>query len=426
MPIIMQNLNWKRIAEIAGGVLFVVLLVWFFFFRSPGLEPTDTAQQQTFGQGDTTTGVNATNGQDQDTNSAQTIQSPISKQKVFKISDGPVAGATFMQDGRPTTTIARFVMQQNGHVLDLAIDSPGSVARAASNTTIPGAHQVVWEKKIVASRQVAAGAVLQYIDNGTVKSVALTFPQASTTGSTTLPAPVRIQFLPDNLTGVAASPDGFSLAYLVTTAAGSDGYVARADGTNPKKLFSLPLSQINISWPSASVILATSKSAMGVPGIAFSINTTSGAISPVLYAMGLTAIADPGYTQVVYQSATTQNRLTYTHDTKSNLDRPLSFDPIPEKCIWSALEAGMMFCATPISYTAPEYVDLWHQGAASAADSIVIYDLITGQTTIVATPGGAEGGVASDIMQMSLSADEKYLLYVTKGSRSLWGVRLGN
>jgi hypothetical protein len=418
----MKNLNWKLLAEVIGGVLFVALLAWFFFFRSPGLQPADTAAQQTFTQNTGSTGVNAANGQD--TNAAEAITLPVSTQNIFKISDGPVAGAAFMQATRPTTTIARFVMQQSGHVLDLAIDSPGSVARAASNTTIPGASRVIWEMQTTAARQVAQGAVLQYVDSGTIKSVALIFPPASTTASSTMQAPVRIQFLPDNLTGVAASPDGLSMAYLVATASGSDGYVARYDGTNPKKLFSLPLSQANISWPSGGVILASTPAAAGVPGIAFSVNATSGAVAPLLYAMGLTATADRTFSRVVYQSASAQDRLTYTHDTKSNLDRPLSFDPIPEKCIWSALQESTMFCAVPLAYTGPGYLDLWHQGAASAADSIVSYNLVTGQTNIVATPGGTDGGAASDILQMALSADEKYLLFVSKGSRSLWGVRL--
>ncbi len=398
--------------------------MWFFFFRSPGLEPAETVPQQTFGQGGIQSDTSVANGQD--TNIAGTIPSPVSKQKIFKISDGPVAGATFMQEGRPTTTIARFVMQQSGHVLDLVIDSPGSVSRAASNTTIPGASQVIWGMQTVASRQIAAAAVLQYIDSRTIKSVALVFPSASTTASTTVRAPVRIQFLPDNIRSLATSPDGLSLVYLVATASGSDGYIARYDGTDPRKLFSLPLSQILISWPSTQMILATSKATMGVPGIAFSINATSGAVSPILYAMGLTTTANKAFTHVVYQSATEQSRTTYAHDTASNLDRPLSFAPTPHKCVWNTPQTSMMYCAVPLSYTAPNYIDLWHQGAASAADSVVAYNLLTGQTTIIVTPGGADGGEVADIMQMALSADEKYLLYVAKGSRSLWGVRLSN
>lgn len=415
----MQNLNLRLIAEVAGGALFAMLVIWFFFLRSPGLEPADTVQQQTFGTGETRSSVSPADGSDG--NIAQSIQSPTSQQKVFKISDGPVAGATFMQEPRPTTTVARFVMQQNGHVLDLPIDSPGSVARAVSNTTIPGALEVVWEMGSDATRQAALGAVLRYADQGIIKSVVLNFPQTS---ATTTVQPVRIQFLPDNISSLAASPDGTSIVYLVATAGGSDGYVARADGTNQKKLFSLPLSQVTVLWPSTGTILATSRAAAGVPGIAFSVQAASGAVSPILYAAGLTATADPGFNQVVYQNADGADNFTYAHNTKTNLDRSLSFDPIPEKCIWSRVEQSLMYCAVPLSYVPGDYLDLWHKGAASVADSIVSYNLATGANTIIATPGSAQGGVASDILQMALSADEKYLLFVKKGDRGLWGVRL--
>jgi hypothetical protein len=163
---------------------------------------------------------------------------------------------------------------------------------------------------------------------------------------------------------------------------------------------------------------------MDAPGIALSINAASGGASPLLYAPGLTATADRGFAQVVYQSATSGNRLTFAHNTKTNLDRPLSLDPMPEKCVWSRLQESVVVCAVPLAYTAPGYADLWRQGAASVADSIVAYNLLTGQATIITTPGGPDGGVPSDIMQMALSADENYLLFVSKGTRSLWGVRL--
>jgi hypothetical protein len=88
----MQNLNWKLAAEIIGGTLFIALLAWFFLFRSPGLEPAETAPQQTFvGQESVT--ADAPAGSGDGANAAERIPSPVSKQKVFKISDGPVAGA---------------------------------------------------------------------------------------------------------------------------------------------------------------------------------------------------------------------------------------------------------------------------------------------------------------------------------------------
>jgi hypothetical protein len=356
---------------------------------------------------------------------AEQISSPVSKEKIFKISDGPIAGAAFMQDLRPTTTVARFVMQQSGHVLDLAIDSPGSVARAASNTTIPGVAKVTWEMQSDSSRSTAAGAALQYIDGTTVKTVLLTFPVASTTSTSSPQAsmsPVRIQFLPPDIISLAASPDGKSLAYLLAAQGGSDGYIARADGSNSKKAFSLALSQVSLSWPSPQTLLAASKPAAGVPGVVFAASV-GGSVSPILYAQGLVATADASLAKVVYQIAG-GSRTTYVHDTKTNLDRPLSFDPMPEKCAWDPAQADILYCALPLAYVPPSYIDLWHQGLASAADSIVSYDLVSGQTTLLGTPGGTDGGVPTDVAELSVSADGKYLLFIKKGDRSLWGMRL--
>jgi len=414
--------NWKLIAEIAGAVLFVLLLVWFFFFRqTTTLKPATTPPISTFDSQSTVT-VPDTSTNAAGLSEGGELSSPVSTQKIFKISDGPVAGATLIQDLRPTTTLARFVMQESGHILDLAIDSPGSVARAVSNTTIPGIAHVAWETQTVDGRQAAAGVALQYLDSSTIKTVLLTFPVASTSSSTS--SPVRVQFLPNDAMSIAASPDGKSIAYLLKTASGSDGYVAGASGINPKKLFSLPLSQVVLTWPSAGTLLITSKAAAGVPGIALSIQVASGAVSPLLYSPGLTASADFGFEKLVYQSTTQDSRITYAHDTKSNLDRPLSFSPAPERCAWSRTYASVMYCAVALTSIAPDYLDLWHQGAASMADSLVAYNLLTGNTIIITTPGGTDGGISSDVDGLAVSADDKYLLFVKKGDRSLWGVRL--
>src|SRR3989344_9708370 len=118
------NFNWRLAAEILGGVLFVILVVWFFFFRqTPALEPTSTQPINSFDSQSTVTIPNATTADG--TKEGEGLSSPLSNQKIFKISDGPVAGAAFIQDLRPTTTLARFVMQASGHILHLAIDSTG-------------------------------------------------------------------------------------------------------------------------------------------------------------------------------------------------------------------------------------------------------------------------------------------------------------
>lgn len=412
---------------IGGGVALLVLIwaAWFLFLRTPSTTSVVPANSG-FGVGDNrAVAVPAANSTPNADGGAITAAAR-NPQKVFKVADGPIAAATLVQTLHPTTTVARYVLQENGHVFDLVLDNAGAVPRAVSNTTIPGAVRGVWAG--------SNAVVLQYIDNATVKSVSLTFPSqgggaTSTTTTTPVPAaptvPVQIKFLPDNIADIAASPDGKNIVYLLSSNAGSDAYVAKSDGSDTKKLFTLPLSQLLVSWPASSTQLLWTKSADGVPGAAFSVRAASGGVVPLLYAPGLTVAADRAFAHVLYQSSPVGSATTYVHNTQSGADTALSFAPAPERCVWSTAAQSLAYCPAPLEQTPAAYIDLWHKGVASMADTIVFYNFATGGSGIVTTPGSADGGVASDIAQMAVSPDDKYLLFIKKGDRSLWGVRLG-
>ena len=205
---------------------------------------------------------------------------------------------------------------------------------------------------------------------------------------------------------------------MVKTVSGVDGYITKPDGTNNKKVFSLPLSQVLISWPSQNLLLAQTKSMESVPGIAFSIDAKSGTVTALLYANGITAKADAAFSHIIYQTDASGALTTYSHDVKKNNDVRLLFDPAPEQCIWSAIATSTMYCANPVSYVEPGYLDLWHLGAAAAADGIFRYNVISGSHSSVALPQQV------NVLEMSLSPNEKYLSFTTKGARSLWAVRL--
>ena len=400
------------ITIVAVGIAAAGIIIWVVYFNTPALTTTtDTGAQ--FGTSVDTQAVATSDQRPIINNGAPVINNTISAQKIFKIANGPVAGATLIQTTRPaTSTVARFVVQTNGHAFDLVLDSPGAVPKAVSNTTIPGIIKVVWSEK-------GRGALMQYLDANILKTVHFLLPQPASTTT----APVRVQFLPEGISSLAVSPDGANVAYLVKTTAGSDGYVSNADGGSIKKLFSLPLSQVSIIWPSSGTLLAQSAPSAGVPGVVSSIDAKTGANAPLVYALGLTAIADRSFSRVIYQTADS-GRSTYVRDTKTGLAKPLSFDPVPEQCIFGNTTSTTMYCATPLAYVPANYLDLRHIGTANATLSIISFNVTTGKSTIVASPGGADGGEQADIAEMTISPDDKYLIYIRKGDRSLWAVRL--
>ncbi len=389
---------------------------WFYFSLSSTPSSSQLIPQgDGFGVGDSRTVAITPSGSSGAQNTPLSTTATNGSQKIFKVADGPITSATLVQTLHPTTTLARYVLQENGHVLEVVLDNAGVVARAISNTTIPSTARGTWTEK-------GNGIVLQYLEGSTVKSVYLGFPIAAS-GTTTKSQTVRIQFLPNNITDLGVSPDGTQVTYLLKTSSGSDGFIAKVDGSASKKLFSTPLSQMLISWPAPKMLLLQTKSAMGTPGAAFSVSTASGAVVPLVYAAGLTAIANQDFTQVVYQ--TIGNAISsYVHDIKTNKDRPLSFNPIPEKCVLSSKTPSLMYCAAPLGGVLPSYLEEWHQGVASSPDALFSFDIKTGKSSIIAAPGGEDGGVNSDVASLAVSPDDHYLIFVKKGDRSLWALRL--
>ncbi len=407
-----------RILIIVGIVGIVLAIVgWFFFLRAPAEVNLDTSGElfqtggtQTMGVsgGNTTTSTNTT---EDATNTQNPIQ--LSNQKVFKINNGPVVGATVIQTLRPTTTVARYVQQNNGHVFDVALDSSGAIPKAISNTTIPGIVRALWADG-------GNSVLLQYLEGSLVKTVYLGFP----VGQSTTTRPVTIRFLPDGIQDIAVSPDGLSVVYLLRSSSGVVGYTAKPDGMGGKQLFTIPLSEIVISWPAKNTLLAHSKSGLGTPGMAFSINASSGAVTPTLYASSLTLTANPTFSHIVYQSTVGEFLSTYARNNITGKTSSLSYDPYPEKCIWGTATSTYLYCAAPLEYVETSYLDRWHQGAASVSDAILWFNVATGEEDIIASPGSDEGGVESAVHTMTISADNKYLLFVRRGDYSLWGVRL--
>jgi hypothetical protein len=387
---------------------------WFYFFKIPS-SPT-VQNTNGFGAGnDRTVTVTPRSTTEENATTPVSNGSVASTKKIFKVTDGPVTTATLIQTYHPTTTIARYVLQENGHVLDLTLDNPGSVARAASNTTIPGSLMGRWAEG-------GRSVVLQYLEDSTTKSVYIGLP-ASTTATSSRTQPVRIQFLPDDIRDFGVSPDGKNITYLLQTTTGSDGYTAKADGTSRTKIFSIPFTEALVSWPATGSILLQTKSGQGLNGAVFSVSPQNGAISPLVYGLGITATANTTFGYVVYQSVAAAIN-SYVHSMKSGRDAGLSFNPMPEKCVWSKIKTSGLYCATPIGYVDPSYIDEWHRGSASAKDALLYFDVATGASTILGIPGGDDGGVDTDVAELAVSPDSHYLLFIKKGDRSLWAMRL--
>ena len=404
-----MNEDFKKIILLLAAVLLLSGVgIWLLFFRTSAPATTQPSTVTFGAAGEVVVPIPTIGNNTPDTNTPLGTPSTPT-QKVFKVASGPVAGSVFIQTQNPTTTVARYIMQDNGHVFDMPIDAPGAAQRLVSNTTIPGLAHALWTKA-------GTAAVVQYADGDTIKTVSL--------GVSTSTNIAAVSFLPNNITSYALSPDGTQITYLIPSKTGVVGYVAKANGLNAVKLFTLPLTQVLVSWPSPNTLLVQTKVAAGTPGMAYSVSVKTGTVATLLYTSGLSATANKSFSEVVFQTDTSGTRSTYTHNNKTGTNQELPFNPFPEKCIWAPLATSTLYCAAPIAYPPTNYLDLWHQGLATAEEGIYRFDISYGLTSAAAVPGSKDGGITSDIEQLVVSEDGKYLLFIRRADRSLWAVRL--
>jgi len=428
-----MNIDWKKVV-MAGGLalaLLALFVVIWGMFRQAGQNQNGLTASSTALFGATAPAAqNGVSGGGLGTQNGGNVPpssgggAVVSAQMIFKIADGPVVSAVLVDTGVPTTTSARYVSAEDGHIYEQVLDVAGAMPRTLSSITIPGVARAVWTER-------GDGVLLQYLQGGTIKTVHLTlFATTSTTTLATVAVAPVVRFLPDNVASVASSPDGKLVAYLLRTGTGSDVYTAAPDGNNAKKIFSMPLAEIDLSWPATSTMFLYTKSAGGVPGLGFSANVKTGLVSPMLYGVGITGSINPLFSHVLYRTDTGTGAATYLEPLSTGQSFAVTASaslapPLPETCVWNPMRPLQAYCSAPAASAPSNYLELWHRGESSAASALVAVDALNPTALLMATPGSRDGGEVSDMRSLTMSPGAHYLSFISKDDEKLWGVRLG-
>ncbi|HEV8666586.1 MAG TPA: hypothetical protein VN665_01920, partial [Candidatus Paceibacterota bacterium] len=175
---------------------------------------------------------------------------------------------------------------------------------------------------------------------------------------------------------------------------------------------------------SPGTLLVQTAPAVGVNGMIFAVDTTSGAVSTLANAAGISATADPRFQKVSFTVSDGTTISSYSHTLSNGVNNTVAPTIFPDKCRWDMATTSTVYCAVPDSDPGTSYLDAWHMGTQSLADDIWSINFATGVSTLVAVPGSRQGGQTSDIFEMAISPNEHYLAYTTKTARALWGVLL--
>lgn len=334
--------------------------------------------------------------------------------KFFRISDSPVSGSIAFS--RSNQTIARYVERATGHVIEVVLPKAGEETalerKKITNTTMPKIYEAHFRSD--------GGAVLlrSLRNDGLGQNMGITLTPPTGTSTEALHTISAANFRGD--IGSVAVGAGNNLFYALK----DSGLVVSSpfDASNINTVFTGTFTEWKVLRGGSNIILQT-KAAVGVPGIAYNLNT-NGLLSKIIGPLNALSIKpNASGTKIVYSYQEAGELRSLSLDIASGRTMIISPATFAEKCVWGALEDEFVFCANPINTPGFNDPDSWYQGKSTFSDRIWEFDTEQEIARVIIDPK-ATYGLDIDAIDIKLSPLEDYLLITNKKDYSLWVLRL--
>jgi len=349
-------------------------------------------------------------------NVAPSDNQPLFAQKMKRLVDAPVAGATFFTNSVGQINI-RYAEQKTGDIYDYSLDT--GISKLILRQNLPGVHNVLWGSN-------GQNAVFRFlktvVNQDTIKTYILSFEEPGLEEKTIFSG----KFLPDNIQEVIVSPSGKKVAYIQKNEQG-DSFVMLEEikeGQNREQIFASPFSEWLLEQPTENLLTLTTKPSYDIDGYLYFTDIASGVTTKILgNKKGLTALTSPDATKILYAKNEEQSYklILYNVDTKEEINP--NINSFPEKCVWGAGDGNLLYCAVPNLIGARNIPDKWYQGEVSYSDDIWLINTETKKAGLIAkTNDFNQNGI--DVIKPFLSLDNRQLLFTNKIDNSLWLLEL--
>ena len=320
-----------------------------------------------------------------------------------KVSDAPVAGARFVT-GLDGALSIRYIERNTGHMYETPVDA--LTALRLTNTTAPGVRDALWIT--------ASSTLMRFLtETGSIENFVGSFTATSTDQQ------MQGVFL-KNYDRVALGAGGTILG-LTQTTSGSVLETVLSDGTKPKQLLVSPLS----SWvplAAGNKYFVASAPTAGIPGALYDIS--DGSMKKIAGNInGLQVVLNPNANEALL-SAGSQNTLSlYTLDVASGNAVQLPRGTLAAKCTWVPNQIHKALCGFPQSLPQGAYPDDWLLGRVHTSDELWFIDT---ETTTFTSAMQLEqvAGVPLDIMDVQMSTDGRYALFINRTDHTLWSATI--
>jgi len=334
------------------------------------------------------------------------------------LSNTPVGGYAASTTG--TTTVMRWVDRGRGNVYQTRGDTLNITT--LSNTLLPRLYNSSWNKDLTAF----IGQTLQD-DSETPTSIYAQLQSRAITSTTSASTSfdLRGKNLPDNTIGYAVSPKKDQVFLLVKGDTVSTGYVTNFDGTKAVQIFTTPLAQLNVDWPSDNIISITNKGTADRAGYLYFVNPKTGAWTKILGPLnGLSSRVSQDGKKVFFSVAGSNADVkSAIYNIASSTITDVVIQTLADKCVWGNFYKEIVYCAVPFQPVSGTYPDDWYLGSLSTIDKIWQINSITGETKLVNNLIGQADRVI-DAFSLVLDNKDNFLLFMNKNDLSLWSLDL--
>ena len=410
-------------------VVIIALLgfgAWYYFFHN---------------QTTTTTGTNSTpsgfeplnrpaSGSNQagtssvtNTNAPGTTTTAQSRITVLRLlSNTPIGGYGALTTA--TTTVVRWIDRGRGNIYE--VKENASDVTTLSNIILPRVYNSSWNKNLTSF----IGQALEDSSElpASIYAELTSLKTATTTkllGSNLTPFELKGVSLPDNVTGYAVSPNKSRIFFLIKGAAGSKGYVANFDGSKMTQIFTTPLTQLNIEWPSDNIIAITTKGTADRAGYMYFVDPKTGVWKKILGPLnGLsTKVSRDAKYVLLSVTGMSDNVVTGLYSLVNNKPIDGAVSTLADKCVWGNFYKEIVYCAVPSQMVSGTYPDDWYKGTLQTVDDIWQINAITGETKFAGKILGQAGRVI-DAFNLGLDDKDNFLFFMNKYDLSFWSLDL--
>lgn len=336
--------------------------------------------------------------------------------KLFRISNAPVAGFTIFNRGSKASTIVRYVDRATGHIFDATLPSEDNSLEKArvTNNTLPKIYEAHF-------RSDGSEVLLRSINEvGAIENLTLTLAPPRTTSTS---SPQLYSITATNLRGNIDSPLSGAGNTLFYVARDANTIVSSTfTGTSIRTLLESAFDNWRLERAGNSLLVYTKASA-SAPGYAYLLNSNGGSLSKVAGPLnGLIAVANSNGSRILY-SYSQGGTMLFVKNQQSEASSEILPATLAEKCVWSNTNSAVFFCGTPISGLVGNEPDNWYLGRTHFSDYVWRFDTNSEIAQLISNPK-ADFDIDLDVYEPMLSSSDGYLVFINKTDLTLWAVKL--